>query len=91
MSETTATATRVAATSRAVIRRIEPGNLAVCSHCNQPVTFAAKVHKMQVIANVYVDGRWDRVEHFHDECYAEADAPYGEAAEAPQRTKVATR
>jgi hypothetical protein len=91
MSETTATATRVAATSRAVTRRIEPGNLAVCSHCNQPVKFAAKVHKMQVIANVYVDGRWDRVEHFHDECYAEADTPYGEAADAPVRSKMATR
>ena len=79
MSETIAAAARVAAVSRAVIRRIEPGNLAVCSHCNQPVKFAAKVHKMQVIANVYVNGRWDRVEHFHDDCYSEASAPYGDA------------
>jgi len=79
MSETMATATRVAAVSRAVVRRIEPGNMAVCSHCDEPVKFAAKLHKMQVIANVYVDGRWNRVEHFHDECYATADAPYGEA------------
>lgn len=69
----------MAATSRAVLRRIEPGNLAVCVHCAQPVKFAAKVHRMQVIANVYVDGRWNRVEHFHDECYDEATAPYGEA------------
>ena len=79
MTETTATATRVAAISRAVLRRIEPGNLAVCQHCDQPVKFAAKVHKMQVIANVYVDGRWNRVEHFHAECYDEASGPYGEA------------
>ena len=78
MPETIATATRVDATSRAVVRRIEPGNLAVCSHCAQPVKFAAKLHKMQVIANAYVDARWNRVEHFHDECYDEADAPYGE-------------
>jgi hypothetical protein len=78
MSETT-TAPRIVAASRAVIRRIEPGNLAVCAHCGQPVKFAAKLHKLQVIANVYVDGRWNRVEHFHDDCYAEADTPYGEA------------
>ena len=79
MSETLATATRIAPVSRAVVRRIEPGNLAVCVHCNEAVKFAAKVHKMQVIANVYVDGRWDRVEHFHDECYAVGGAPYGDA------------
>jgi hypothetical protein len=87
MSQTTATATRVAPVSRAVVRRIEPGNLAVCAHCGQPVKFAAKLHKMQVIANVYVDGRWNRVEHFHDECYDEASSPYGDARSdnAPSR------
>jgi hypothetical protein len=79
MSEALAVATPVAAASRAVLRRIEPGNMAVCSHCNQAVKFAAKLHKMQVIANVYVDGRWNRVEHFHDECYGEASSPYGDA------------
>ena len=79
MSQNTATATRCAAVSRAVTRRIEPGNLAVCVTCGQPVKFAAKLHKMQVIANVYADGRWNRVEHFHEECYAEASAPYGDA------------
>ena len=49
------------------------------SNCELPVKFAAKLHKMQVIANVYVDGRWNRVEHFHDECYLEADSPFGDA------------
>ena len=82
MSEITATATRVAAVSRAVTRRIEPGNLAVCAQCSQPVKFAAKLHLMQVIANVYVDGRWNRVEHFHAHCYGEADSPYGYADES---------
>jgi hypothetical protein len=79
MSQSTATVTRVAPVSRAVVRRIEPGNLAVCAHCAQPVKFAAKLHKMQVIANVYVDGRWNRVEHFHDDCYVEAGSPFGDA------------
>lgn len=87
MSDATATASRLVATSRAVTRRIEPGNLAVCAHCSQPVKFAAKLHKLQVIANVYVDGRWNRVEHFHDECYVDADRPYGDAGEGQVPTK----
>jgi hypothetical protein len=87
MSESTATVSRVASVSRAVVRRIEPGNLAVCVHCAQPVKFAAKLHKMQVIANVYVDGRWNRVEHFHAECYDEAIEPYG-VAEVPSSTNT---
>ena len=82
MSQNTATATRCAAVSRAVLRRIEPGNLAICVTCDQPVKFAAKLHKTQVIANVYVDGRWNRVEHFHSECYVEAGSPYGETGSA---------
>lgn len=89
MSESTATVTRVAAVSRAVVRRIEPGNLAVCTHCGQPVKFAAKLHKMQVIANVYVDGRWNRVEHFHAECYDEAVEPYGAAEASSVNTRRA--
>lgn len=64
--------------SRAVERAIEPGNSAICAHCGQPVKFVARAQLRQVIANVYVDGTWDRVEHFHAECYGEAGAPYGE-------------
>jgi hypothetical protein len=35
----------------------------------------------QVIANVYREGNWVRVEHYHAECYDQADQPYGPAAE----------
>ncbi len=63
--------------SRAVLRRVEAGNTAACASCHQPVKFAAKAQRQQVIANVYVNGRWDRVEHFHAECYDKADQPYG--------------
>lgn len=80
MSNTTITAT-TAPTSRAALRRVEAGNMALCTHCDEQVKFAAKLNRMQVIANVYVDGRWVRVEHFHDECYAAADTPYGEPSE----------
>ncbi len=63
--------------SRAVTRLIEPGNAASCAHCGEAVKFTAKTQRQQVIANVYVNGRWDRVEHFHSECYDEAGRPYG--------------
>lgn len=63
--------------SRAVLRTVEPGNSAVCAHCDTPVKFAARAQHRQVIANVYVKGTWNRVEHFHAECYSEAREPYG--------------
>lgn len=63
--------------SRAVERIVEPGNSAVCSHCGSPVKFAARAQQRQVIANVYVHGKWNRVEHFHSLCYVEAGEPYG--------------
>jgi hypothetical protein len=74
MAKTTMTA------SRAVERPIEPGNSAICVHCGAPVKFVARAQLRQVIANVYVDGNWDRVEHFHADCYVEANQPYGEPA-----------
>ena len=66
-------------TSRAVMRPIEPGNSAVCVHCGAPVKFVARAQLKQVIANVYENGAWNRVEHFHADCYGEAGLPYGEA------------
>ena len=53
--------------SRAVIRPIEPGNSAVCVHCGTPGKFVARAQGKQVIANVYENGTWVRVEHFHSE------------------------
>ena len=66
--------------SRAVVRLIEPGCEAECAACGQRVKFQARIKAMQVICNVYVKGRWDRVEHFHEGCYHEAGDPYGAAA-----------
>lgn len=77
--------------SRAVLRRVEAGNLALCAHCATQVKFAAKQQRQQVIANVYVGGKWDRVEHFHEECYGEAGAPYGPLADQQvTRTRVSS-
>ena len=64
--------------SRAVLRPIEPGNSAMCALCGAPVKFVARAQLKQVIANVYKEGVWDRVEHFHAECYDEAQQPYGD-------------
>lgn len=64
-------------TSRAVIRTIDAGNSAYCSHCDELIKFRAKIRAQQVICNVYVKSKWDRVEHFHAECYEKADEPFG--------------
>jgi hypothetical protein len=75
-------------TSRAVVRYIEAGNSANCSACGNAVQFRARIKAQQVICNVYTDGKWDRVEHFHRECYETAGQPYGEADESqPLRPK----
>ena len=73
-------------TSRAVVRPVEPGNSAVCVHCGAPVKFVARAQLKQVIANVYEGGQWNRVEHFHADCYEEAGKPYGEADTTGLRT-----
>ena len=66
--------------SRAVVRPIEPGNSALCAHCGAPVKFVARAQLRQVIANVYSDGTWLRVEHYHADRYTEAGEPHGPAA-----------
>jgi hypothetical protein len=71
--------TTVMPVSRAVTRLVEAGNDAVCEHCRATVKFVARTKGHQVIANVYVGGRWDRVEHFHEDCYQLAGEPYGTA------------
>ena len=75
-----------ATSSRAAQRRVEAGSSVMCATCDDQVKFAAKQNRQQVIANVYVDGRWARVEHYHAECYASAGSPYGTPAEAPVHT-----
>jgi hypothetical protein len=76
--------------SRAVLRSIEAGSSAICVTCDEQVKFKAKAKAHQVICNVYVDGIWDRVEHYHLECYEAAARPYGEpATNAPMRVTSA--
>ena len=72
--------TQTSFTSRAVLRTVEAGNSAVCKGCGEPVKFRAKLRLQQVIANVYVEGAWNRVEHFHEDCYERVGRPYGSVA-----------
>lgn len=71
--------TPVEPVSRAVLRRVEPGNMATCALCKKLVKFEAKKHPMQVICNIYENGKWNRVEHYHKACYIDAGEPYGKA------------
>lgn len=73
--------TNTYARSRAVLRTIDPGNSASCAHCGAPVKFVARAGLRQVIANVYEEGTWSRVEHFHETCYRQAGQPHGETAD----------
>lgn len=79
--------------SRAVIRPIEAGCTAECPHCGERVKFRARHRDDQIICNVYVDGKWDRVEQFHAACYAEAKDPHGEPhkSETKRRGKKAAK
>lgn len=62
-----------------MVRDVEAGSSVDCSHCGERVKFQAKVRNKQVICNIYVGGKWNRVEHFHQACYEEAGNPFGEA------------
>ncbi len=80
-------ATELKRESRAVTRLIEAGSMAECSVCEKVLKFRARQRDFQVICNVYEDGNWVRVEHFHDECYVEADEPFGPPAEMTPRRR----
>ncbi|CAN5169379.1 hypothetical protein BH18ACT4_BH18ACT4_15470 [soil metagenome] len=78
-------------TSRAVLRPIEAGNNAACAACEARVRFSARSRVEQVICNVYVDGRWNRVEHYHAACYAAAGEPHGSAVQTCTPRRASTR
>ncbi|MYD32418.1 MAG: hypothetical protein F4111_15740 [Acidimicrobiales bacterium] len=78
VSASDASTERKAWKSRAVSRSVDAGNSAYCAVCDELIKFRARVRAEQIICNVYVKNRWDRVEHYHPECYEQAGSPYGE-------------
>lgn len=75
-------------TTRAVLRKVEPGERADCTRCRNPIKFVAAKKLRQVIANVYKGKHWDRVEHYHADCYAEAGEPHGATPTLADRLQV---
>lgn len=70
--------------TRAVVRYVEPGHDDICVGCVKPIKWRAAKKQREVIANVYSGKRWDRVEHWHEACYADAGSPHG----APDASKA---
>lgn len=68
---------RPALGTRAVTRLVQAGNSVMCESCGGWLKFHSKRKTRQVICNVYVGGRWDRVEHFHPTCYEAEGQPHG--------------
>lgn len=66
--------------TRAVVRPVEPGNTTPCDGCGGSVKYQARQREQRVVANVYENGAWDRVEHFHLSCYVKAGQPHGQVA-----------
>ena len=88
MTDTLVPPTGTTAQTRAIVRFVEPGSMVDCATCGTQVKFSARNKVKQVICNVYEDGRWARVEHFHLDCYDAAGAPHGDAdASQPMRTR----
>lgn len=63
--------------SRAVKRPIEAGASQDCPFCEEQVSFKARERASQVICNIYENGVWVKVEHYHEKCYTKAKKPYG--------------
>lgn len=70
--------------TRAVLKEIVSGTDVACAGCGGRITFAPRKRSSQVVCNVYAGGRWARIEHFHEQCYAEAGEPHG----APDTSQV---
>lgn len=87
--KSTTRAAKIKPKSRAVIRDVEAGSSVDCSFCGERVKFQAKMRNKQVICNVYVSGAWNRVEHFHADCYEPAGSPHGPAEAGTDHRRAA--
>ena len=82
--------------TRAVMLPVEGGsNFQDCNHCDERIKFMspasqkASIHLAGVIiCNVYENGKWDRIEQFHPDCYKEAGGPFGEIKDRPRASML---
>jgi hypothetical protein len=63
--------------TRAVRRLIASGENVFCEGCDQWIKYQARKRRWRIVANVYVDGAWDRTEVWHESCYLAAKEPHG--------------
>ena len=73
--------------SRAVVMKISDDQMDDCARCSVSIT--SDTDKRWIVANVYEDccsaltcahdpkRRWNRLEHWHEDCYDLAAQPYG--------------
>lgn len=58
--------------SRAVLRLVEVGSVIRCNGCGEQIKYRARGAKpKKVVCNIYRRGKWQRVEHYHPECFTE--------------------
>lgn len=68
--------------TRAVEKSLLSGTEQYCSYEFCPYrkhTISSKTRApiKEIIANIYVDGKWHHVEHLHPDCYDQMGQPYG--------------
>ena len=86
--------------SRAVVMKISDDQMDDCARCSVSIT--SDTDRRWVVANVYEDccliptckkchgttRRWDRLEHWHEDCYDLSGQPYGEPSVPPKKRKT---
>ena len=92
MTDTLAPTAGAAPQTRAVVRFIEPGSMRRLRLLRAAGEVLGPGRVKQVICNVYVDGRWARVEHHHLDCYESSGRPHGDADDSqPLRSAASLR
>lgn len=78
--------------TRAHVRAIEAGAEDICPDdrggCGKTVKFLAQIplrYRRRVVANIYWQGKWNRIEVWHLLCYVAQGMPYGKLPELKEQ------
>jgi hypothetical protein len=72
--------------TRAVLLKWAP-TTHICEACNKPI-LAEKGRRRAVCCNIYENGRWARVEHFHPACYDGRHGPVIDRGTLPPKSRT---
>lgn len=67
--------------SRATRIRVGPGKSYKCENCRTKLAGGWKHKPFAVIINVYIQGEWDHVKVWCENCYEGSGEPYGPAVD----------